>query len=57
MAERERLEGEILWGRTDNPLDRCLGLEKLLDALWNAWFRQSIAEDAFVRAEHLLKAS
>jgi hypothetical protein len=31
--------------------------EVLLDALWDAWFRQDIAEDAFVRAECLLKLS
>jgi hypothetical protein len=29
--------------------------EVLLDCLWNAWFRQDIAEDKFAMAERLLK--
>jgi hypothetical protein len=33
----------------------CPDGEALLDALWNAWFRQDIAEDAFVVAERSLK--
>jgi hypothetical protein len=39
----------------DPDFEDCPNGEVLLDALWNAWFRQDIAEDAFVVAERLLK--